>query len=102
MTQTDHTIALTLKRAQFWETQDTNDFNARQQKIIQMLLDVFFGKLTVSKYSKITSVSTDTALRDIQDLMAKGVIEQEGEGNQQSKFVKYYSFKIQPNDLQSP
>jgi Fic family protein len=80
MGQTDETIALTLKRAQFWETHRAADFNSRQQKIVQLLLDNFFGKLTVSKYAKITKVSTDTSLRDIQDLMGKGVLEQEGSG----------------------
>ncbi len=80
MEQTDETISLTLKRAQFWETHRATDFNSRQQKILQLLLDDFFGKLTVSKYAKITKVSTDTSLRDIQDLIAKGIIEQEGSG----------------------
>lgn len=84
MAQTDETIALTLKRAQFWETHRTADFNPRQQKILQLLLDDFFGKLTVSKYAKITKVSTDTSLRDIQDLMGKGILEQEGSGRSTS------------------
>jgi Fic family protein len=80
MEQTDETISLTLKRAQFWETHRATDFNPRQQKMLQLLLDDFFGKLTVSKYAKITKVSTDTSLRDIQDLMAKDIIVQEGSG----------------------
>jgi Fic family protein len=80
MAQTDETIALTLKRAQFWETHRAAHFNSRQQKILQLLLDDFFGKLTVSKYAKITKVSTDTSLRDIQDLMGKGILKQEGSG----------------------
>lgn len=80
MAQTDATIALTLKRAQFWETHHGADFNSRQHKILQLLLDDFFGKLTVSKYAKITKVSTDTSLRDIQDLVGKGVLEQVGSG----------------------
>nr|WP_315149810.1 Fic family protein [uncultured Flavobacterium sp.] len=80
MTQTDETIALTLKRAQFWETHRGVDFNSRQHKILQLLLDDFFGKLTVSKYAKITKVSTDTSLRDIQDLISKGILEQVGSG----------------------
>lgn len=84
MAQTDETISLTLKRAQFWETNRTTEFNARQQKILELLLDDFFGKLTVSKYAKITKVSTDTSLRDIQDLMSKGIIEQEGSGRSTS------------------
>lgn len=84
MTQTDETISLTLKRAQFWETHRTTDFNPRQQKILKLLLDDFFGKLSVSKYAKITKVSTDTSLRDIQDLMSKGILEQEGSGRSTS------------------
>lgn len=84
MKQTDETISLTLKRAQFWEIHRTTNFNSRQQKILQLLLDNFFGKLTVSKYAKITKVSTDTALRDLQDLMAKGIMIQEGAGRSTS------------------
>ena len=84
MAQTDATISLTLKRAQFWETHRSTPFNSRQQTIIEMLLDDFFGKLTVSKYAKITKVSTDTSLRDIQDLMSKGIMEKEGSGRSTS------------------
>lgn len=84
MTQTDETISLTLKRAQFWEANRTTEFNTRQQKILELLLDDFFGKLTVSKYAKITKVSTDTSLRDIQDLINKGILEQEGSGRSTS------------------
>jgi Fic family protein len=84
ISQTDETISLTLKRAQFWETHRTTDFNPRQQKVLQLLLDDFFGKLTVSKYAKITKVSTDTSLRDIQDLMGKGILAQEGSGRSTS------------------
>jgi Fic family protein len=84
MAQTDETIAASLKRAQFWETYRATNFNPRQQKILQLLLDDFFGKLTVSKYAKITKVSTDTSLRDIQDLVGKGIIEQEGSGRSTS------------------
>ena len=80
MKQTDQTIAMTLKRAQFWEINHSVDFNNRQQKVTQMLLDTFFGKLTVSKYAKITGVSTDTELRDLQDLISKGILVQEGAG----------------------
>jgi Fic family protein len=90
MTQTDETISLTLKRAQFWETHRTTDFNSRQQKILQLLLEDFFGKLTVSKYAKITKVSTDTSLRDIQDLIGKGILSQEGSGRGTSyKFIVF-------------
>lgn len=49
-------------------------FNARQKKIINKLLEGFDGKLTSSKYAKICNCSQDTALRDIQDLIEKGIL----------------------------
>ena len=84
MTQTDETIAMTIKRVHFWETHKAINFNQRQQKILQLLFDDFYGKLNVSKYVKICKISTDTALRDIQDLLAKGIMEQEGNGRSTS------------------
>lgn len=48
--------------------------NDRQQKIINMLLDGFEGKLNTSKWAKINKVSSDTALRDINDLLEKNIL----------------------------
>lgn len=84
MSQTDEIIAKTIARTQFWETQKETVFNARQQKILQMLLDEFYGNLNVSKYAKIAKTSTDTALRDLQDLVKKSVLEQIGAGRSTS------------------
>jgi Fic family protein len=47
--------------------------------MLHKLLDGFEGKLNTSKWAKITRSSTDTALRDIQDLLDKGIL-QKGEG----------------------
>jgi Fic family protein len=80
MEQTDEIIKKTMARVQFWKTNKENAFNSRQQKILQLLLDDFFGNLNVSKYSKIAKTSTDTALRDLQDLVKKDVLVQEGNG----------------------
>jgi Fic family protein len=88
MEQTDETIKKTMVRAQFWETNKETLFNARQQKILQLLLDDFFGILSVSKYAKIAKTSTDTALRDLQDLVKKEVLEQQGSGRSTSYKLK--------------
>ncbi len=80
MDQTDETIALTLTRTKFWEIHRNTELNARQHKALGLLLDDFFGKLHVSKYAKITKISSDTALRDLKDLMTKGILEQQGNG----------------------
>jgi len=46
----------------------------RQRLMINKLLDGFTGKLTSSKWSKITGCSQDTAQRDIMDLVEKGIM----------------------------
>lgn len=73
-----------IERGRFLETHRESAFNARQQKMLQVLLDDFYGKLNVSKWSKMTKIATDTALRDIQDLIKKDVLEQEGAGRSTS------------------
>lgn len=92
MKQTNEIIAKTITRTQFWDTQKETVFNARQQKMLELLLDDFYGNLNVSKYAKITKTSTDTALRDLQDLVKKNVLEQFGNGRSTSYKIKEVQF----------
>ena len=48
--------------------------NERQIKLLNRLLDGFEGKLTNSNWAAIAKCSPDTALRDITELMALGVL----------------------------
>ena len=54
--------------------------NERQRKVLNMLFDNFEGKLQSSKWAKINKVSSDTALRDIKDLIEKGILRQTNQG----------------------
>lgn len=80
----ERAISLTdniLKKSAFWESHRHVAMNARQTKMVNMLWDGFEGKLTTGKWAKINKCSSDTALRDIQDLISKGVlVKNEGEG----------------------
>lgn len=80
MEHTEQTINKIITRGKFWETWRDVEFNARQTKMLQALLDDFFGTLSVSKWAKMAKTSTDTALRDIQDLLDKDILEREGSG----------------------
>jgi Fic family protein len=86
MEQTELTISRILERSMFWENNRELEFNLRQQKMLQILLDNFFGKLNASKWATMTKVSTDTALRDIQDLVKKGILEQEEGGGRSTSY----------------
>lgn len=84
---TDQTLSKVLFKAAFWKLRSTLILNERQQKIINRLLDGFDGKLTTSKWGKINSCSQDTALRDIQDLIKKDILEKEATGGRSTSYV---------------
>jgi Fic family protein len=44
------------------------------------------GKLQTSKWAKMTKCSSDTALRDIRDLIAKGILRQEASGGRSTNY----------------
>lgn len=70
----EETLATVLGRAQFWQRWAGVSMNQRQIKILNHLLDGFEGKLTSTKWATIAKCSTDTALRDINELLAYGVL----------------------------
>jgi Fic family protein len=71
----DETLSQTLSKARFWQRWAGLPFNERQIKLLNRLLDGFDGKLTSSKWAAIAKCSQDTALRDINDLLARGVLQ---------------------------
>jgi Fic family protein len=77
---TDETLAAVLKKSRFWERHAATSFNERQKTMLNKLLDAFDGKLTSSKWAKITKCSSDTAVRDINDLLQRAVLEKEAQG----------------------
>ena len=90
--ETEVTLNAVFKKARFWDTNRSKTLNDRQRLMINKLLDGFEGKLTSSKWAKITKCSADTALRDIQDLIEKNILGKENAGG---RSTSYYLF----NDL---
>ena len=72
--QAQHTLDAVLTKARFWHRWASLPLNERQVKLLNRLLDGFDGKLTSSKWAAIAKCSPDTALRDINDLLAHGVL----------------------------
>lgn len=70
----------------FWDKHHDIPLNARQKKMVDTLMDDFYGTLNVSKWAKITKSSTDTALRDIRDLMSKGILSQNEGGGRNTSY----------------
>jgi len=71
---TEMLLASVLRKAKFWERHAGEKFNDRQKTMLNRLLDGFEGKLTSSKWATITKASQDTASRDIDDLLARNIL----------------------------
>ncbi|HRF86049.1 MAG TPA: Fic family protein [Alloprevotella sp.] len=81
------TIERTLQKVAYWDMFRNVGVNERQHKVINRLWDDFEGKLTSSKWAKICGCSQDTALRDIHDLIGKGMLCHSGEGGRSSNYL---------------
>lgn len=68
------TLTGVLDKAQFWQRWAGTPMNARQTTVLNRVLDGFEGKLTNAKWAALSKCSADTALRDINDLLARGVL----------------------------
>lgn len=95
MLSTEKTTQKILNKAEFWNLHESTSINERQRLMINKLFDGFEGKLQTSKWAKITKTSADTALRDIKDLVDKGILIQANEGGRN---VSYLLKHIQKSD----
>lgn len=78
-----------LHKANFWTNNAKLSFNERQKKMLNKLLDGDFrGKLQSSKWAKICKCSQDTAIRDIKDLIDKGILRQEESGGRSTNYER--------------
>ncbi len=86
MLATENLTQKILRKAAFWKQHEHTPINERQRLILNKLFDNFEGKLQTSKWAKITKTSTDTALRDIKDLVEKGILRQTSEGGRSAHY----------------
>lgn len=84
---TEETLAGILVKASFWEKYASTTLNERQVKMLNKLFDEFEGKLTSSKWAKMTKCSQDTAGRDINDLLEKGILVKSQKGGRSTNYL---------------
>lgn len=80
------TLRAVLQKAHFWERFAQQPLNARQVAVLNKLLDGFEGKLTTSKWAKLTKCSQDTAYRDILDLVERGALRKDSAGGRSTTY----------------
>jgi Fic family protein len=83
---TEKILAGVLRKADFWKKHAATAVNDRQRDIINRLLDGFEGNLTSSKWATIEKCSPDTALRDINELLEKGILKKDEGGGRSTSY----------------
>ena len=85
----EETVAAVMRKARLWERAAQASINDRQRAVLNCLLDDFRGKLTTTKWAKLTRCSHDTALRAIRGLMQEGILQQDaGRGRSTSDSLR--------------
>ncbi len=84
--QAQHTLDAVLVKTRYWQRWATMPLSERQVKLLNRLLDGFEGKLTSSKWAAIAKCSPDTALRDISDLLERGVLRKSAAGGRSTSY----------------
>ena len=85
--QAQDTLEAVLTKARFWHRWAATPLNERQVKLLNTLLDGFEGQLTTGKWAAVAKCSSDTALRDINDLLARGVLQKSAADGRSTNYV---------------
>lgn len=84
---TNDMLANVLTKARFWERYAQVRLNERQKLIINRMLNGIEGKMISSKWAKMAKCSKETAIRDIQDLIEKGILLREAAGGRSTSYI---------------
>jgi Fic family protein len=79
-------LSAVLHKARFWQSLRDVPINERQRLLLNPLLDGFEGNLTTSKWAKIAKCSADTALRDITELVERGILVRNAAGGRSTSY----------------
>jgi Fic family protein len=101
--QSNQITSSALEKELFWKSlkQRKVSLNNRQTKVLNKLFSGFEGKLTRDKWMKLTKTSSRTALRDIEELIAIGVIEQEEAGGRSTSYRLTRNFEHNTGKLKA-
>ena len=95
-------LSAVLAKARFWERAQHVSINERQRLVLNKLLDGFEGKLSTTKYAKLTKSSPDTALRDITQLVEAGLLVRSSEGGRSTSYALAPAFMGEASQTNRP
>ena len=93
--EAENVVSTILNKSIFWQRISTVSLNQRQTDILNLFLDGHEAKITSKTWASIGKCSTDTAIRDIQDLVAKDILREDIPGAKRPSYsIRYASDDI--------
>ena len=93
--ETENMVSTILNKSIFWQKASTVSLSQRQTDILNLFLDGYEAKITSKTWASLGKCSKDTAIRDIQDLVAKGILREDiPEAKRPSYSIVYNSADI--------
>jgi Fic family protein len=83
---TDTLLKRVLLKGEFWQKNSLISLNDRQKRMLNKILDGFDGHLTSDKWAKISKCSKDTAIRDLNDLLSKNILQKDEAGGRSTRY----------------
>lgn len=92
------TVSVILNKSLFWMRMGGVSLSERQRMVLNMFLDGYEAKMTSKKWAELAHCSTDTANRDLQDLVRKGLIVEDIPGAKRPSYSVNYGGSAQQTD----
>ncbi len=91
----ENVVSTILNKSLFWQNASSVSLNQRQTDILNLFLDGYEAKITSKTWASLGKCSKDTAIRDIQDLVAKNILREDVPGAKRPS----YSIIYNPDDI---
>lgn len=72
---------------EFWKIHEKTEINERQRILLNLFLEDSSKTIKSSYFAKVANCSPDTALRDIKDLINKGILKQDDLGGRSTNYM---------------
>ena len=81
------TVNQVLRKSLFWMHVAGHPLTERQRQTLNIFLDGYEGKITSKNWANLNKCSKDTAIRDIQDLVQKDILQEEIPGAKRPVYI---------------
>ena len=93
--EAENVVSTILNKSFFWQKASTVSLSQRQTDLLNIFLDGYEAKITSKTWASLGKCSKDTAIRDIQDLVAKDILREDIPGAKRPS----YSIIYNPEDM---